>query len=269
MITKRLVRAASVVAAISVACPAAATPSSVFWTPATSDTQPALVPHLTYDTHFGEGGALQIDTGVTLGVLETRRVAIEVGADLYHPTLTARGQLGTLDFAQVNAKATLRLSGDAAGPAISVGVSNVGFKADVSNYDVVYAVVGLPSRAGRFALGAYHGAGSEYLWSRMADAGGRNGLLLSWVSPQVNVGARGLDGIRFLVDVAAGKNWFGGAGAAVELRFTPAIGLKTGPVVFADWDLYQNAGLPIWLWSVQLDVDVDLRPRQTAAPPEG
>lgn len=140
-------------------------------------------------------------------------------------------------------------------------MTGVGFKKDVSDYDTLYGVVGFGSRAGRFALGAYYGLGSEYLWHRMADEGGRGGILASWVSPAIQVGARGLDRILFLVDVAAGKNPFGGAGAAIALHFTPGIALKTGPVVFADWDYYENSGLPKWLWSVQMDVDVDLARR--------
>lgn len=238
---------------------AGATPSTVFWTPATTYTQPAGVPHLTYDTYFGEAGALQIDTGLTVGVVGRPKLKIEAGLDVYHPTLSPKGQLGTLDYAQLNARVTIGGS-----RALSVGITNVGFKSDVSNYDTLYAVFGAPTAWGSFTVGGYYGAGSEYLWTRM-EGQMRGGVLASWVSRDVAVGAPGLDKLVFLVDVAAGMNWMGGAGAGVALYFTPAVAVRTGPVVFADWPGASNSGLPWWLWSVQLDVDVALaRPKGAA-----
>ncbi len=266
---KNACRAVAIAAGLALAPVALATPSSTFWTPATTYTQPAGVPHLTYDTYFGEGGALQIDTGLTVGLLALPRLKVEVGFDLYYPTFTPRGQMGTLDFAQVNGRITVPF-GKGELPAISLGICNVGFKKDVSNYDTVYGVLGWGTRIGTFGLGAYYGVGSAYLWTRM-EGEFRGGLLASWVSRDLQIGAPGLDKIVFLVDVAAGKNWFGGAGAGVALYFTPAIAVRTGPVGLLDWDFYWNSGLPGWLWSIQLDVNMDLvKPKPdtpTSAPP--
>jgi hypothetical protein len=253
----RLLVLASGVASASTA---AATPSTIFWTPATTYTQPAGVPHLTYDTYFGEAGALQIDLGLTVGLLGRPRLKIEAGLDVYHPTLGPRGQLGTLDYAQLNAKVTFGGS-----PALSVGIANVGFEQDVSNYHTLYAVIGGPTGWGAFTIGAYYGLGSEYLWRRM-EGQMRGGVLASWVSRDVPVGVAGIDKIVFLVDLAAGMNWMGGAGAGVGLYLTPAVVLRTGPMAFLDWPGASNSGLPWWLWSVQLDVDFDLaQPKGTAA----
>ncbi len=257
---KSSLRVVAITFGIACASIASATPSSTFWTPATTYTQPAGVPHLTYDTYFGEAGALQIDTGITVGLLTWPNLKIEAGLDLYYPTLAPQGQLRTLDFAQLNARITLGGS-----PALSVGVANVGFKKDVSDYDTLYAVFGGPTRWGSFTVGGYFGAGSEYLWTRM-EGQMRAGLLASWVSRDVRIGAPGLDKIVLLFDLAAGMNWLGGAGAGVGLYFTPAIAVRTGPVVFVDWPFYFNSRLPYWLWSVQLDVDVDLVKRKGPTP---
>lgn len=258
----RLALAAVVLAA---APPAAATPSSTFWTPASAETQAFAVPHLTYDTYFAESGALQIDTGLTVGILHSRWVQAEAGVDLFHPTLSSRGQLGTLDYLQLNAKVSLHDREDPRSWTLSLGLAGVGFARDVSDYRTLHASFGVPTRKGTFLIGAYFGLGSERLWVPV-EREMQGGALLGWVSPDWRIGAAGLEKIVFLVDAAAGKNWMGGIGAAAGLYFTPAIALKTGPVLFADWELYQRLGLPRWVWSVQVDVDVDLLGVHAAAP---
>src|SRR5512144_1661634 len=116
-------------ALLAVAHAASATSSTTFWTPATTYSQPLGVPHLTYDTYFGEQGALQIDTGLTIGVLNLAKLQAEVGIDAFFPTLTANGQLGTFDFVQLNGKLTLPEGAFASwAPALSVGIANVGFE---------------------------------------------------------------------------------------------------------------------------------------------
>ena len=54
-------------------------------------------------------------------------------------------------------------------------------------------------------------------------------------------------------DYASGKNGFGGGGVGAAIYFTPAIALLTGPVLLVD-----GAYATDLMWSVQLDVDVEL-----------
>jgi hypothetical protein len=256
--TERIAQAAVAAAALAAATLASATPSTVLWTPATTDTQAAGVPHLTYDTYFGEAGALQIDAGLTVGLVGMRYLQVEAGADLYFPTMTPDGQRGTLDFAQLNVRATLpenALGGWS--PALSVGIANVGFRKDVSNYDTLHATLGKAIGGHRVAVGAYYGAGSSLLWTPM-ERQERWGATASWVSRAFDLGLRGLPAIDLRADLATGRNWLGGLGIGTGLIFTPAIRVVTGAVVFRDWDYYQRLGLPGWLWTVQLDLDVDL-----------
>jgi hypothetical protein len=256
---KKAVEAVAAAAALATAPAAFATPSTTFWTPATTYTQPFGVPHLTYDTYFGERSALQIDTGLTVGVLNLPMLQAEVGVDLFFPTLTAGGQLGTFDFAQVNGKLTLPENALAAwSPALSVGVANVGFESDVSDYHLVHATLGKTTPIGIVGVGGYYGAGSEVLWTG-SEGEERAGVMASWVSPDIKIGAPGLDKIVFLADVATGNNWLGAVGGGIGLYFTPAIDILTGPVFFLDSDYYTANYGTDWLWTVQLDVDFDLR----------
>jgi hypothetical protein len=72
-----------------------------------------------------------------------------------------------------------------------------------------------------------------------------------------------LDKIVFLADLATGDNWFGAIGGGIGLYFTPAIDILTGPVFFLDSDYYNATYGTDWLWSVQLDVDFDLRKKKS------
>jgi hypothetical protein len=85
------------------------------------------------------------------------------------------------------------------------------------------------------------------------------GLIAGYTSPDVPLGRVGLDKLVVVADVQTGDNAFGAVGGGVSLYFTPAVGLLTGPMYFLN-DRVQP-GQASWMWSVQLDVDVDLRPR--------
>jgi hypothetical protein len=255
---KNALKAATAAAVLATAPAAWATSSTTFWTPATTYTQPLGVPHLTYDTYFGEQGALQIDTGFTVGVLALPKLQGEVGVDAFFPTLTVGGQLGTFDFVQLNGKLNVPEGAFGAwSPALSVGVANVGFEKDVSDYDLIHATLGKTTPVGLVGVGGYYGAGSEVLWTG-SDGEARAGFTASWVSPDIKIGAPGLDKIVFLADVATGKNWLGAVGGGIGIYFTPAIDILTGPVFFLDRDYYEASYGTDWLWSVQLDVDFDL-----------
>jgi hypothetical protein len=252
---KKALKAFVAVAVLAVAQGASATPSTTFWTPETTYTQPYAVPHITYDTYVAEKGILQNTYGLTVGVLPFEKLQGEIGFDLFYPTLSKF----TEDFAQVNAKLTL--PENAFGewqPGVSFGIANAGFKTDVSNYDLLHLSIGktLPV-VGAVAIGGYYGAGSKLLWTGSDGNVNRAGFMASWTSPDIKIGRPGLDKLIFLADFASGKNWMGAVGGGLGLYFTPAIDILTGPVVFLDKDFYDAAAGTNFLWTVQLDVDVD------------
>jgi hypothetical protein len=249
---KKVLEALAAGMLIALAQPALATPSTTFWTPATTYTQPLFVPHLTYDTYFAEQGALQIDTGLEVGVLALPYLQAEVGFDLFYPGDTSK-------FFQLNGKLTLPEGALGAwAPGLSVGIANAGFEEDVSDYHLLHATLGKTTPIGLLGVGGYYGAGSKALWTGSDGDVHRGGFMASWVSPDVVLDLPGLKKIVFLADVATGDNWLGGVGGGIGLYFTPAIDVLTGPVFFLDNDLYKGMTGTDWMWSVQLDVDFDL-----------
>lgn len=242
-------KALAAAAALALASGAHATPSTVVWTPATTYTQPYLVPHLTYDSYVAEKGLLQNTYGVTMGVIPSDEFQGEIGFDLFYPGFTA-------DFFQLNGKLTLveNLLGGWS-PALSVGISNAGFEEDVSDYHLLHATLSKTTPIGTIALGGYYGAGSEILWTG-TDGEERAGFMASWASPEIKVGLPGLEKVVFAVDYASGTNWFGAFGAAAALYFTSNVALLTGPVFFLDSDLYAATYGSDFMWTVQLDVDI-------------
>jgi hypothetical protein len=230
-----------------------ATPSTVVWTPATTYAQPYLVPHLTYDTYVAEKSNLANTYGVTLGVIPSDKLQGEIGFDLFYPGLTA-------DFAQVNARLTA-VEGILGSwqPALSVGIMNVGFEKDVSDYHLLHATLSKATPVGTIAAGGYYGAGSDVLWTGSDGKERRAGLMASYASPDLKVGLPGLEKVVLAADVSTGKNWFGAVGAGAALYFTPNVALVTGPVFFLDKDLYDALGTGDFMWTVQIDVDIPFK----------
>lgn len=245
---KKALQALVVTAVLAAAQLASATPSTVFWTPATTYTQPYLLPHLTYDTYFGEPGAYPIDTGVTMGVLPFEKLQGEVGFDLLYPGYTHNGFL-------LNAKVTLPEGAlGAYVPGVSVGVQNIGFEKDVNDLYLVHGTLGKTFPIGAIGIGAYYGTNGRL----MVDELGRKrqaGLMASWTSPDIKIGKPGLDKIALMADAMTGKSAFGAVGGGIGLYFTPAIDILAGPVFFLNQDV--QPGAAPWLFTVQLDVDVD------------
>lgn len=251
---------AVVLAALMVTSQAArATPSTVFWTPATTYTQPYLVPHLTYDTYVAETGALQNDYGLTMGVLPGDKVQAEAGFDFFLPTFVGGAHRGAFDFFQLNGKVSL-----AEGafhkwqPGVSAGIMGVGFKKDVSDYELLHAEVGKAFKLGTLTVGGYYGAGSKVLWTGSSGGVHRGGVMGSYVSPDLVLDLPGLQKVVFIADAASGKNFMGAVAPGLQFNFTPAIDLITGPVFFLDRHFYKAGVGNDWLWSFQIDVDFDL-----------
>ena len=250
--TKSL-KAVAAGAALAAAGAASATPSTTVWTPSTTYTQPYLVPHLTYDTYVAEKGLLQNTYGLTLGVIPGDKVQGEVGFDLFYPGITA-------DYFQVNGKITVaeNLLGKWS-PALSVGIANVGFEKDVSDYDLLHGTLGKTTPFGTLGIGGYYGAGSELLWTNTDGSVERAGFMASYASPDIKIGLPGLEKIVLSADYASGKNWSGAVGAAASFYFTSNVSLLTGPVFFTDSKLYRTVYGTDFMWTAQLDVDIPFK----------
>jgi hypothetical protein len=246
-------------AALVAAAPASATPSTNFWAPSTPAVQPFGVLHVTYDSYFRAKAAYPIDVGLEAGLLPWQQLQLEAGFDVVYPTI-AGGEVVGLPIL-LNAK--LGGAEDAYfenSPGWSVGIFGVGFEDDVTDYNVLHAMVGktLPV-VGMLSLGGYYGL-NENLFVGSDGDHHQLGLMAGWASPAIAVPY--LDHINVTADVQTGNNVFGAGGVGAYLYFTPKVALLTGPVFFFE-DSLQPGGSR-WLWSVQLDVDVDLGPQVAA-----
>jgi len=151
---------------------ASATPSTTYWTPATSDIQPFNVWHIGVDNYFrlyqtqsdvsnGQVSSLPTDVGLTVGVLPFEKLNMEVGIDgLFpgtraHPALTSIGRsllfnakLGTPEGAFFGSWF----------PALNVGIFNVGTKSQVTDMNIMDFLVGKTLGSfGRIHGGYYYG----------------------------------------------------------------------------------------------------------------
>ena len=266
-------------AACALALPAqraSATPSTLFWTPATNYIQPYLVPHITYDTYFNDKANYPMDLGLTIGILPFEKFQAEVGLDFFLPywnsgfgsshglTTFFGSPAGTL---QLNAKAGF-VEG-AFGewfPGITFGIYGVGVN-QATQFDVLHAEIGKTFGFGAITVGGYYGAGgSNKYWS---DVDGvyldRAGFIGSYLSPDIEIGLKGLTKINFFADVQTGNNVYSAVAGGVGIYFTPSIDLLTGPVFFLN--KYSQVGMSNFMWSVQLDVDIDFGPAPKAPEP--
>lgn len=230
-----------------------ATPSTTFWAPSTPYLQPFGVLHGTYDTYFG-AGVYPVDVGLTMGVLPFTALQLEVGFDLFYPTLSD-GEAMAFPI-QLNAKVGTPEDTLFKGqPGWSAGIYALGFEENVTDYNILYAVIGKTfGPVGTFAVGGYYGLNGDLLVDKDGDEA-RVGLLASWTSIGIDVPV--IDKVVLAADVQTGKSAFGAAGGGVALYFTPAVAVLTGPVFFFAKEL--QPGGSSWMWSVQLDVDVDFK----------
>jgi hypothetical protein len=278
----KVLAAAALLASASVA---SATPSTVVWTPATIYTQPFLIPHITYDTYLGERQMLQETLGLTVGfVPDNKWVEGEVGADVLYPlfptsTGSNAGKVESKSAFLFNGKLSLKEGSlHEYAPGLSVGAYGLGLTKDLTDYNILYAVIGKTfGPYGTLAVGGY--TGNDKVLVKVDAAGtvkkDESGFLVSYASPKLNVGATGLKDISVGLDYQSGDNAFGAFGAAVTFYFTDAISLLTGPVIFND--KFAAAGLNVnkyapptpgntLVWTVQLDVDIDFSKAKPAAP---
>jgi hypothetical protein len=261
---KKVLKALVVCGLLAGAQVARATPSTVFWTPATTYVQPYGVPHLTYDTYFGEQGYYPVDTGIEVGILPFEKFQAEIGFDLNY---TVPGY--TKGALLLNAK--VGLTEGAYGewfPGISAGIYGLGFqsskdKPGQNNYNVFHAEIGKTLGSyGTLAVGGYTGNKDLLVDENLAKA--NSGFMASYVSPDVPLGRVGLDKINFFGDLQTGNSFLGGWGVGIGLYFTPAIDILTGPIFPLNEKV--QPGLSKVFWTVQLDVDLDFA-RKAPAPP--
>ncbi len=231
-----------------------ATPSTTYWTPATTDIQPFGILHIGVDNYFtvfrkAKNGASSFgtDIGLTMGVLPFEKLQMEVGVDLIEPTdypVSFNAKLGTPE------DSLFKWS-----PALNIGIFNVGTKKDVTNQNIVFGLVGktIPVIGTRLFAGPYIGNGKA-LVDRRGDRENK-GFMIGFdrgFFPAKDSEGNEYKKVVLAADYASGKNSIGGGGFGLYYYFTKDISLLTGPVWFNEKEINGK-----WKWTVQLDINVD------------
>jgi hypothetical protein len=255
---KKLVRILAACALALSAQSAWATPSTLFWTPATTYVQPFLIPHITYDTYFNDKAAYPMDFGLTMGVLPFEKVQAEIGIDAFLPY---NGGFFAAPAGPLSVNAKVGLTEGAFGewfPGISAGIYGVGFTAGTS-FNILHAEIGKTFFFGAITAGGYYGVGgADSLWTGSSGVV-RGGFIGSYLTPDIVLDLKGLNKINFFADIQTGKNAFGAVGTGIGIYFTPSIDLLTGPIFFFDSSTQPpfGPGGSSMMWSIQLDIDID------------
>lgn len=268
---------------LTVSGTASATPSTTYWTPATTDVQPFNVWHIGVDNYFrlyqtqeevanGQFSSFSTDVGLTVGVLPFEKLNLEVGIDgLFPGTRTSPALRSMGNSLLFNAKFGVPEGALASwSPALNVGIFNIGTKEQITDMNIVDFLIGKTlGPFGRLHVGYYIGNAGSAL---MRESGCiRDHPTLGCVNGD---GAGSLENDGFMVgydfgfwkvkdkegneynkwmfaaDYASGKNAIGGGGFGMYHFFNKDISLLTGPVWFNDHVINGQ-----WKWTVQLDIN--------------
>lgn len=152
---------------------ALATPSTTYWTPATTDVQPFGVWHFGVDNYFrlsrtteetqapnAQFDSFSTDVGVTVGVLPFEKLNLEIGIDALFPGTRTNAALTSIGKSVLfNAKlGTPEGAWGAWSPAVNIGIFNVGTKDEITNMNIVDLIIGKTlGPVGRIHGGGYYG----------------------------------------------------------------------------------------------------------------
>jgi hypothetical protein len=269
---------------LAVSGTASATPSTTYWTPATSDVQPFGVWHIGVDNYFrlsrtteevsnAQFDSFSTDVGLTVGVLPFEKLNMEVGVDALVPGTRTHGTLRSLGTSLLfNAKLGIPEGALASwSPALNVGMFGIGMKKQVTDMNIVHFMVGKTlGSLGRLHAGYYYGNPDSVLMreggckpapgdptfgciagasGKLDNDGGMVGYDFGFWKVKDKEGNEYNKWV-FAADYASGKNFVGGGGFGIYHFFNKDISLLTGPVWFNDHVINGQ-----WKWTVQLDIN--------------
>src|ERR1035437_9809485 len=167
---------------------AMATGSTQIWIPST-DIQGFKTVHLGIDNYIrtqadasGVYGSGMYDMGVTTGISPFSEVQAEIGIDYLNMGDNNLSNAMNYDLHPIYFNGKIAIPEDSlfkGAPAIAVGAYNFGTKANLTNYNILYALIAktIPV-VGRISAGYY--SGNKALLVDENGAAANTGLLLSW-----------------------------------------------------------------------------------------
>jgi hypothetical protein len=220
-----------------------ATPSTIIWIPSV-DFQGYKSFHLgidnyAYDFKSGKplsGTAFPTDLGLTVGIFPFSALQAEVGVDYFTPQWSPflfNAKIGTPEGTLADWS-----------PAIAVGGFGYGFQTNVTDYNILYGIIGktLPV-LGRVEIGYYTGNKNLLLDLETGNTD-NSGIMFSWdrTIPEIS------ENLWLAVDYQGGKNSFGALSYGLAWSFS-----KNVSVIFAR-DVF-NADIPS-TFTMQLDINI-------------
>jgi hypothetical protein len=207
------------------------TPSTQIWIPST-DFQKWKSLHLGMDNYIrtskteGVRGAGIYDLGFTTGLLPFEKFQGEIGLDFL-----SMGDSNYDDYSlYFNAKLGFPESAlFKNSPSIAIGVYNLGFKKNLTNYNILYGSIAKTIPVlGRLTVGYYTGNEKLLVDENLNNA--NTGLLLSWDRTMTEIS----DKLWVAVDYQGGKNYLG------SLNFGAAWAFSKNVSVIFGYDIYNN-----------------------------
>ncbi len=236
------VLAVNIIALFLFAGIAHATPSTQIWIPST-DVQPFKKMHLGIDTYIktqsrdGTTEPTVTNIGLTMGVLPSEKIQMEVGID-YRDTggdhtypLLFNAKLGVPEDALFKGS-----------PALAVGGYDFGTKNNVTNYNIVYGLVARTFDIGRFSTGYF--VGNDDLLRTIDGKKDNHGLLVSWDRTMKEIS----DKVWFGIDYQGTKSGYGALNFGVSYKFAPNVSVIFG------YDIYNESRYKPTA-TIQLDID--------------
>ena len=235
---KMKVLAICVIAVFSIVNVAMATGSTQIWIPST-DIQGFKTVHLGIDNYIrtqadanGVFGSGMYDMGLTTGISPFSKVQAEIGIDYLNMGDNNLSNAKNYDLHPIYFNGKIALPEDSlfkGAPAIAIGAYNFGTKSNLTNYNIMYALIAktIPI-IGRISVGYY--SGNKALLVDETGATANTGVLLSWDRAMTEIS----DKLWLAVDYQGGKNYLG----ALNLGFSWAFS-KNVSVIFG-YDIYNN-----------------------------
>jgi len=238
-----------------------ATGSSQIWIPST-DIQGFKTVHLGIDNYIrtqadskGIYGSGMYDMGVTTGISPFSKVQAEIGIDYLNMGDNNLSNAKNYDLHPVYFNGKIALPEDSlfkGAPAIAVGAYNFGTKINLTNYNIVYALIAktIPV-VGRISAGYY--SGNKAL---LVDENGKpanTGLLLSWdrAMPEIS------DKLWLAVDYQGGQNYLGALNVGFSWAFSKNVSVIFGYDIYNNKNAYYNSNnVNANSFTTQLDINI-------------
>jgi len=231
-----------------------ATPSTIIWIPSI-DFQGFKSWHLGMDNYIrmqkinGVRGAGMFDLGLTTGILPFKNFQAEVGIDY----LSMGDNVYDDHPIYFNAKVGVPEGGLFKGsPGIAIGTYNLGLKTNLTNYNIIYGVIGKTIPViGRISAGYY--TGNEKLLVDENGAKANSGILLSWDRSMPEIS----DKLWLAADYQGGKNYLGALNVGFSWNFTKNISMIFGYDIYNNKKaLYNSNNVNANTFTAQLDINI-------------